>query len=289
MPGLAASPVNDASLTISPQAFRRVAEFITGRLGIRMSPAKIPLLQSRLHRRLRALGCESLEHYLESVLQAPEGEEELLEFMDAVTTNKTDFFREPQHLDYLRNVALPALDPGAGEYWQPRVWSAGCSSGQEVYSLAMALSEFGETRGRFDFAVLGTDISRRMLRAAETAIYEAPLVEPIPAAWRKKYLLRSRDPARPQVRIVPELRSRVRFQRLNFMAPTYDLGETFDVIFFRNVMIYFDKSTQERVVNRMCERLRPGGFLFVGHSESLTGVNVPVRNVACAVYRMPGE
>ena len=280
---IAPSPAVDRSLALSAAGFRRVAEFITRELGIRMSPAKIPLLQSRLQRRLRALGCDSLETYLESVLHAPEGEAEVIEFIDAVTTNKTDFFREPQHFDYLRSVALPALDTGGP--WRFRVWSAGCSSGQEAYTLAIHLSEFAAERAGFDFEIFGTDISRRVIEAAETAIYDAALLEPMPAWVRRKYFLRSRDPAQTRVRVVPELRNRVRFQRLNFMASRYDVGEPFDVIFFRNVMIYFDKPTQEKVANRLCERLRPGGYLFVGHSESVSGLNVPLRAMASAVYR----
>lgn len=271
-------------LAISPSGFRRIAEFITRELGIRMSPAKIPLLQSRLQRRLRALGCPSLETYLQNVLYAPEGEAELYEFIDAITTNKTDFFREPQHFTFLTQVALPALDPGPRD-WQLKAWSAGCSSGQEVYTLGMVLSELALERPGFDFSILGTDVSRRVLQAAENAIYDAVLIEPVPKLWRRKYLLRSRDPAHAQVRIGPELRQRARFQRLNFMDARYDIRDVFDVIFFRNVMIYFDKPTQEKVINRICEHLRPGGFLFIGHSESLTGLNVPLRGVASAVYR----
>ncbi len=275
----------ETTLAISPAGFRRVADYITSHLGIRMSPAKIPLLQSRLQRRLRIAGCDSLEQYLERVVASPEGEGEVLEFIDAVTTNKTDFFREPQHFDFLARVALPQLDPGAGLSWQPSIWSAGCSSGQEVYTLAMVLSEYGAARGGFDFRILGTDISCRMLQAAETAIYEAALVDPVPPDLRRKYLLRSRDELHPRVRVGPEVRSKTRFRRLNLMSTTYEVGEEFDVIFFRNVMIYFDKTTQQNVVSRLCERLRPGGYLFVGHSESLTGLALPLRPVAAAVYR----
>lgn len=284
-PLLPGTETREEMLAISPSGFRRVAEFVTRELGIKMSPAKIPLLQSRLQRRLHVLGCDSLESYLQNVLQASGGEEEVFEFIDAITTNKTDFFREPQHFDYLRQVALPALDPGPAKPWQAKVWSAGCASGQEAYTLAMVLGEFGEERGSFEYSVLGTDISRRVLQAAATAIYDAAVAEPVPPPLRRKYLLRSRDPVRPQVRIIPEIRGRATFRRLNFMDSSYDVPNGFDVIFFRNVMIYFDKPTQAKVVNRLCDRLRPGGFLFVGHSESLTGVSVPLRSVAAAVYR----
>ncbi len=274
----------DEVLAISPGRFRRVAAFITRELGIRMNPAKIPLLQSRLQRRVRARGYARLESYLEAVLEAPNNEDEVLEFIDAVTTNKTDFFREPQHFEYLQHVVLPALDPGADRGWTLRMWSAGCSSGPEAYTLAMLAHEFGAARDGFDYEILGTDVSRHVLQTASTAIYETALVEPVPPGLRYKYFLRSRDAGRRQVRVAPELRAHVRFQRLNFMSPHYDVAGIFDVIFFRNVMIYFDKPTQEQVVNRLCERLRPGGYLFVGHSESLTGLSVPLEPTGLSVY-----
>ncbi|PTX99101.1 CheR family methyltransferase [Opitutus sp. ER46] len=273
-------------LAISPERFRRVSEFITRELGIRMSDAKIPLLQSRLQRRVRLAGCASLEDYLHLVLTAGEAHVERLEFIDAVTTNKTDFFREPQHFDFLRTVALPALDPDAGRPWTCKVWSAGASTGMEAYTLAMVLGEIGAHRGHgFDFEVLGTDVCRRVLETARAAIYDAADVESVPLELRNKYLLRSRDPGQRQVRIVPELRTRVRFEPLNFMAARYAVREVFDAIFFRNVMIYFDKPTQERVVNLLCEYLRPGGYFFVGHSESVVSLDVPLRTVGSAVYR----
>lgn len=254
-------------------------------LGIRMGPAKLPLLQSRLQRRLRVAGCETLEEYLGRVLDAPEDDGERFEFIDAVTTNKTDFLREPQHFELLTRVALPSLEADRRESSAVRVWSAGCSSGMEAYTLAMVLSEYAETHAGFDFTILATDISRRVLAIAQAGIYDTVAVEPVSNEWRRKYLLRSRHPDRPQVRIVPELRARVRFERLNFMAPTYPVKDALDVIFFRNVMIYFDKATQQEVVRKLCTRLRPGGFLFIGHSESLTGLSVPLRCVGSAMFR----
>ncbi|PTY02540.1 chemotaxis protein CheR [Opitutaceae bacterium EW11] len=280
------APLNTrrSSNEAAPPGFRALAEYITRELGIKMSDAKVPMLQSRLARRLRALGLDSLEQY-HRYLVSSEGAAERPPFFDAVTTNKTDFFREPQHFRYLVESALPSLDPGSDRFWNAQVWSAGCSSGEEAYTIAMTLGDFGAARQRFDFSILATDISQRVLQAGMDAIYEKPLIAPIPEELRKRYLLRSRDPADELYRIVPALRSRVRFSTLNLVGPEYRVSQSFEAIFFRNVMIYFDKPTQERVVCRLCRHLRPGGYLFIGHSESLAGLDVPVRMVAPAVYR----
>jgi chemotaxis protein methyltransferase CheR len=284
------------ALELSPEKFKRFCRFITGELGIKMSEGKLPMLQSRLLRRLRSLELGSLEEYQDYLFNSPNGEEERVHFIDAVTTNKTDFFREAQHFDYLTQKALPQLDPSRPEKgssgacvgsWRLKLWCAGCSSGEEPYTLAMVLSEFAQRRAGFDFSILGTDISTKVLGHAQRAIYDLERIEPVAPALRQKYLLRSKDPHRKQVRIAPELRNRVSFGRLNFMDSEYRLKDSFDVIFFRNVMIYFDSQTQERVINKMCRHLAPGGYLFVGHSESLAGLNLPVVSVNSAIYRKP--
>ena len=273
-------------LKLSHQSFTRFARFITDELGIKMSDAKVPMLQSRLMRRIRHLQLASLDDYVDYLFNSPGGEEERVHFIDAVTTNKTDFFREPQHFDYLTQTALPALAPrGAESTWRFRLWCAGCSSGEEPYTQAMVLAHFAEKHPGFDFSIMATDISTRVLEHARLGIYDEERIEPVPLPLRGKYLLRSKDPTRSQVRIVPELRRRITFQRLNFMDEEYHIRETFDAIFFRNVMIYFDKATQEKVINRLCRRLRPDGFLFVGHSESLAGLNIPVTLVDSAVFQ----
>lgn len=274
-------------LALSHKSFARFAQFITGQLGIKMSESKVPMLQSRLMRRLRELQIGSLEEYQEYLFNSAGSHEELVHFIDAITTNKTDFFREPQHFDYLVNTALRNVSPGrAGEIpWHLKLWCAGCSSGEEPYTLAMVLSEYAREHPGFDFSILATDISTKMLDHAQTGIYDAARIEPVPEPLRQRCLLRSNDPARHQVRIVPELRSKLTFRRLNFMDADYGMKQTFDVIFFRNVMIYFDKETQEAVLQKQCRCLRPGGYLFVGHSESLAGLNIPVTMVNSAVFR----
>ncbi|MDQ8203877.1 CheR family methyltransferase [Pelagicoccus sp. SDUM812003] len=272
---------------LTEESFRRFAAFITDELGIKMPPAKIQMLQGRLQRRMKALGVSSVEDYQE-LLFGPNGETtERAHFFDSVTTNKTDFFREPCHFDFLTQSALPALDRAPQELWRFNLWCAGCSTGEEAYTLAMTLDQFGLRRGQFDFSIRGTDISTRVLQAAQRAIYSEDIIVPISQRLRERYLLRSKDPSTRLVRVAPTLRHRVTFSRLNFMDTKYPIEETYDVIFFRNVMIYFDKPTQEAVVNKLCRHLAPGGFLFVGHSESLTGLQVPLRLVDSAVYRKP--
>jgi chemotaxis protein methyltransferase CheR len=279
-------------LTLSPKAFERFCRYITHELGIKMSEGKLPLLQSRLQRRLHQLRLNSLEEYQAYLFDSAHGEEERVHFFNAITTNKTDFFREATHFDYLSQTALPQLDPGGGaanssRAWPFKLWCAGCSSGEEPYTLSMVLAEFGRRRPGFDFSLLATDISTRVLDAAKLGIYDEERIEPVPPPLRSKYLMRSKDSARAQVRIVPDLRRRISFCRLNFMDANYGVKDFFEVIFFRNVMIYFDKPTQEAVIHKLCRNLVPGGYLFVGHSESLAGLNLPVSAVGTAIYRKP--
>jgi len=153
--------------------------------------------------------------------------------------------------------------------------------------LSIVLSEFALRRSGFEHTILGTDISTRVLDLAKSGIYDEERVEPVPMGLRSKYLLRSRNAQRKQVRIVPELRGRIRFHRLNFMDAHYPVKDVFDVIFFRNVMIYFDRATQEAVIQKLCEHLAPGGYLFVGHSESLAGLKIPVECIGSAINRKP--
>jgi chemotaxis protein methyltransferase CheR len=282
------APHPDA-LRLTPESFARFSAFITRELGIKMSEGKIPMLQSRLMRRLRDLHLGSLEEYRDYLFDSPNAEEERVRFIDAVTTNKTDFFREPHHFDYLVKTALPALrkQHGNASTWKFNLWCAGCSSGEEPYTQAIVLSEYAKGTDGFDFALLATDISTRVLEHARMGIYQESRIDPVPLALRHGYFMRSRSPSRSLVRVVPALRRRISFHRLNFMDADYRVKDRFQVIFFRNVMIYFDKPTQEAVINKLCRNLEPGGYLFVGHSESLAGLAIPVEQVASAVFRKP--
>ena len=202
--------------------------------------------------------------------------------IDEVTTNKTDFFREPAHFKFLVDKALPEL---IRRKRSVTVWSAGCSTGEEPYTLAMVLKDYGDSIPGFGFLILATDISTAVLEKAQRAIYEEEKVIPVPAEFKRRYLLKSKDRARKVVRITPELRASVRFRRLNFMDNDFGFREPMDIIFCRNVIIYFDKPTQEKLLNRFCRHLAPGGYVFMGHSEALIDMKVPLVPVAPTVYR----
>ena len=245
------------------------------------------MLESRLAKRMRATGIPSMSAYVD-YLFSPEGtENEKVHMIDAVTTNKTDFFREPDHFDYLSRTALPALFSGMTSNHDVVIWSAGCSTGEEPYTLAMVLSEYRVREPGSRFVILATDISMRVLEEASKGIYDEDRVEPVPLELKKKYLLRSKDQSKGLVRISRELRALVRFRQLNFMEGDFGMREPMDVIFCRNVIIYFDRPTQGRLLTRFIRHLRPGGYLFLGHSESLNGLNLPLVQVATTIYRRP--
>lgn len=274
---------------LTPEQFADFQAVITGTLGIKMPPSKQVMLQSRLHRRLRELGLVSFAEYHERFFGDPQQQAaELEHLLNLATTNKTDFFREPDHFDVLVKEVLPAwLREPAGPVFS--VWCAGCATGEEAYTLAMVLAEQQRTFA-FDYSIRATDVSTRVLEIARDAVYTEEHAEPIPLALRQRYLLRSRDHAAAQVRVVPELRQRVRFGHLNFLSPDYGMREVFDVVFFRNVMIYFDRETQQEVVAKICRRLRPGGRLFIAHSETLQSLELPLRMVGPAAYqRLPDK
>ncbi len=277
----------DSAVTLTrmnSKVFDRFSEFIKGELGIKMPESKKTLLEARLQKRLRELGMESHEEYC-AYLFSPEGmEEELHKLVDVVTTNTTDFFREPKHFEILACKVLPELLGRGGAGRNVNIWSAGCSSGEEPYTLGMVLSEFARLNAGFTFSILATDISTQVLRHAVRAVYSEAKIHPIPPEVRKRYLLRSKDKAKRLVRIAPEVRQKVTFRRLNFMEDFRFEGQL-DVIFCRNVVIYFDRATQEKLFSRFCRKLVPGGYLFIGHSESLAGMTLPLVQVAPTVYK----
>jgi chemotaxis protein methyltransferase CheR len=274
------------SKALSQKSFARFASYITRELGIKMPESKLTMVQSRLLRRVRELELDSIAEYSEYFFASPNGEEREY-FINAVTTNKTDFFRESEHFDFLVKTALPSLHFGV----DPRmsrlnVWSAACSSGQEPYTLAMVLSEYALKNAGLNFAILGTDISTKVLEHAKRAVYKESEIKPIPISLRQKYLLRRKDSSSDEVRLSPALRAKVSFHELNLIGD-YRIQNMFDIVFCRNVLIYFDRGTQESVICKICRNINPGGYLFVAHAESLAGMNVPVQQVSTAVFRMP--
>jgi chemotaxis protein methyltransferase CheR len=268
---------------LGPRDFRRLAEFINDYSGIKMPESKRTMLEGRLRRRLRATGHETLGDYCRHLFVEDGLSDEAIFLIDAVTTNKTDFFREPSHFDFVAAKALPELRKrGLNSI---RAWSAACSVGAEPYTLAMVLADHAERHGPMSFFILATDLSTEVLQTARRGIYPLSMLDPVPLEMRDRYVRASTGPKESRGRVVPELRSQVGFARLNLMDPRYPIGEPMHLIFCRNVLIYFDKPTQAKVLHRLCDHLVPGGFLFIGHSESVTGLDLPVRTVSNTVFQ----
>lgn len=271
--------------TLSNDDFKRLSTFIYKEYGIKMPEVKRTMLQSRLHKRLRELNMTNYKDYVDYVFSKEGQDNEVIHMIDVVSTNKTDFFREPVHFDFLHSTVLPELLRSDRPNRLIKLWSAGCSSGEEPYTLAMSMSDYMIEHPGFDYSILATDISTRILKSAVEAIYKENRVEMLPIQIKKRYLLRSKDRTNPTVRIIPELRRRVTFQRLNFMDNSYNVPDNMDIIFCRNVLIYFDRDTQEKVINKLCTKLKPDGFFFLGHSESITNFNVPLRQLKPTIFR----
>lgn len=267
---------------LSARDFARFSEFIHTECGIKMPPSKKTMLEARLQKRLRALALADYAQYCAFFFSKEGMATELPHLLDVVTTNTTDFFREPNHFELLSRNVLPRwLNRNQGR--ELAVWSAGCSTGEEPYTLAIALSEFQQQQPEFRFSILATDISTRVLEHATRAVYAEDKLEKVPAHMHRLYFLRSKDRSKRLVRVAPEIRRLVSFQRLNFMED-FSFKNKMDIIFCRNVMIYFDRPTQERLLGKFCTHLRQGGHIFIGHSESLTGMQLPIRQLAPTVY-----
>jgi len=273
--------INAARMTNAD--FAKLSSFIYQQYGIKMPPIKKTLLESRLHKRLNNLQMSSFKEYIDMILKSKQSDYEIISMVNAITTNKTEFFRESAHFNFLSSHILPAMSEKNNK--QVKIWSAGCSSGEEVYTIAMVLNEFCEQHSELDYSILGTDISTDVLDKALTAVYPEERLEGIPLFLKRKYFLRSKDPVKRTVRVMPQLRKKANFSRLNFMDASYPINQTFDVIFCRNVLIYFDKTTQEKVIRKLCEKLPKGAWLFLGHSESITDMNLPLEQVKPTIFR----
>ena len=271
--------------TISAKDYKRLCDLIYREAGIHLNADKKTMLEARVKRRLKVLDIASYKLYCDYLFGHQGLKEEILHLIDVVTTNKTDFFREPQHFDFLTARALPDLTARNRSGMPLLIWSAGCSTGEEPYTLAIVLSEYARSHPGFRFRILATDISTTVLAKADRGVYTRDIIAPVPAALKLKYFLRSRDRTSDRVRVTPELRNRIEFRRLNFMDADYGIEETADAIFCRNVIIYFDRPTQQRILGRLADHLAPQGYMFVGHSETLHDMHLPLAPVAPALYR----
>lgn len=270
---------------LSDEDFDKMGTLIFKMAGIKMPPSKKIMVQARLKKRLRALNMNSFAEYVRYVFSKEGMDMELIHILDVISTNKTDFFREPIHFNFLSGQVLTQYmeQHQSGSF---KVWSAGCSSGEEVYTLAMVLSEFSLAQPSFDYTILGTDISTAILAMATNGVYTETRLKPaVPDYLIRKYFMKSKDAAQKTYRVIPEIRQKTRFNRVNFMDDSYPVSEKFDAIFCRNVLIYFDRDTQEKVVQKLCNYLKPGGYFFHGHSESLIGMDLPLKNVKPTIFR----
>jgi len=277
MPASMSSSALFTECEISPAQFARITDVLHAHAGIRMREGKEGLVRARLAKRLRKLNLPDFDAYFDFVEREP-SRREFAEMIDALTTNKTSFLREASHFDFLRDAVFPTLKGPV------RIWSAGCSSGEEPYTLAMLANESFSDINTRDVRILATDLSHRVLATAKAATYPAENMSDVPSAWMQKYWTRQRDPqGRETCEAGKPLRRLVHFAKLNLME-RWPMQGPFDAILCRNVMIYFDKATQQQLVERYWELLRPGGHLFVGHSESLTGLTHRFRYVQPAAY-----
>jgi chemotaxis protein methyltransferase CheR len=272
--------LNSAELT-QPQ-FQTISSMVKGLCGINLHDGKKALIKARLGKRLRTLGLRDFGQYLDRIRDDADGDETCA-MLDALATNLTYFFREPGHFDFLRTRVLPALRARRRQERRLRIWSAGCSSGEEAYSIAITLRDAMADLPAWDVGILGTDISTPMLRLAVAGVYGRDRLRQTPAHLVQEGFRCEVERGRTVYRVHESVRRMVHFARLNLMA-AWPMRGQFDVIFCRNVMIYFDKPTQERLIERFHGQLAPGGTLLIGHSESLTGIRHALRYVQPTVY-----
>jgi chemotaxis methyl-accepting protein methylase len=272
---------------VDVDSFNELRTILYEQVGINLNDSKLSLVSSRLRGRIFELGQKSLQEYLAYLRSKPRGHSEWELFINAMTTNKTSFFREAAHFDYLEGTVLPKLITSPSS--RPiRVWSAACSTGEEPYTIAMILKEMAG-RSKFDYNIVATDIDTKVLAHARNGVYKNELLAPIPEVYRRGAVLQGSGDIAVWSKIRDEVKTSVNFQQLNLTKPPYPWSSHFDVIFCRNVLIYFDPSTIEKVARELFNAARPGAWLFTGHTESLQNVNTAWKFVVPSVYRKEGS
>ena len=277
------------AIDLSDRLYYKFSQLVYDHAGIALGDAKRELVRSRLLKRLRFLGLATFDEYYNLLEEQGDTGDELTHMLDAISTNKTDFFRENQHFEFLMSTVLPPLFDKVKRNGSKRlrIWSAACSSGEEPYTLAMLLHEALAGDTAWDIKILATDISTRMLQKAREARYEEERVAPVPSKLRYMSFERENTPRGNVFTVKPHLKKYVVFRRLNLMDTTFPFKGKFDIIFCRNVMIYFDRPTQEELVNRIYRYTQVGGYFFIGHSESLNSLQTPFRFVKPTIYIRP--
>ena len=295
---LAESAMNSSLLSMGPTEFRLFRDLIHRHTGIWLRENKQVMLASRLAKRLRERHIANFSDYYTLVESHPEGGQELGELINCVTTNKTSFFRESHHFDFLAGTALdqfllsppPDAAPAGGRTF--RIWSAACSTGEEPYSIAIALLEKQAARSAssrgWNFQIVASDIDTQVLRTAERGVYPAEALADIPAECRYKYFLRGKDDMEGFVRVKKQVAQTIEFLRINLNDQSWALNGTFDAVFFRNALIYFRQETQDLFLRRIIRHMRPQGYLFLGHSEHIPWLHDILEPQKNTVYRRKG-
>jgi chemotaxis protein methyltransferase CheR len=267
------------NVSITDKEFESFRSLIYSECGISLNDSKRALVVARLSKRLNQLELPTFQAYYDHVMADKDGEE-FTHMLDSVSTNKTDFFREPKHFEFLRDRILPERLSDR----KIRIWSSACSTGEEPYTIAMTLYDGVDAPDRWDCKILASDLSTRVLKKAAAGIYEENTIRDLPDPVLRKHFLKGRGASAGKVRVKPQLSSMVTFRRINLMDERYPIKMPLDVIFCRNVMIYFDRPTQERLMAKFYRCLRPGGYLFIGHSESLQWVKHDFQYIAPTIY-----
>jgi chemotaxis protein methyltransferase CheR len=269
------------SYTITDHEFDLISRLVYDESGINLTENKKQLVIGRLGKRLRKLGLRTFKEYY-SYLKENGGEKEVTTLLDCISTNKTDFFREPAQFDFLRRELIPEFLRSNNK--KIRIWSAACSTGEEPYSIAISMHESIPETDSHDVKILASDISTKALDAAERGIYEAERLKPIPYDVIRRHFLMGTGNNVGTFKIKRHIRDMVVYRRINLMEASYPIRTVFDVIFFRNAMIYFDRPTQMEVVDKLSRYLKDGGYLFLGHSETLQGYESGLSYVRPNVY-----
>jgi len=266
--------------------FKLFCKLIYEKSGISLNDGKSELVRTRLGKRIRKLGIPTFKEYYQFLSKNPR-DPEMFNMLDAITTNKTSFFREPHHFDFLNKTVLPKLlkEKKKSRDGVFRIWSAACSTGEEVYSIAITLLEFFENHSGYKIQVLGTDLSIQALNIAIRGIYEKSRITDISMDLFRKYFLRGENKWRRFYMVKPELSKIVCFKRVNLVYDDFSFPFSFDIIFCRNVMIYFDQNTREKLIEKCHSILNPGRYLFIGHSESLVGIKHKFQYVEPTIYK----
>lgn len=265
---------------LSPRAFEDIRDLVYRHSGIALGDNKQPLVKARIQKRMRTLGIESYEEYIEVVRRDTNGEE-LQQLLEAISTNVTSFYREKHHFSFMRDV----LEEWAGAGRQKlRVWSSACSTGEEPYTIAIEILE-AVGNNRWDIKILATDLATKVLREVQAGVYSRQKVEPVPAVLRQRYLTRVAGPGAEQYAVSEKLKQLLLVRQFNLTHFPYAVTGPMDMVFCRNVMIYFDRPTRAKIIHEFSRIVRPGGYLFVGHSESLSGMSAGFHLVKPSVYR----